>query len=88
MAEQIHQATARVISRDGMSYRPVVMGEQQPDGAWHGWIVFHPTDGGPPVRTGRETSQISRGALEYWATGLEATYYEGAFDRAAPLVRA
>lgn len=88
MAELIHESTARVISRDGMSYRPLVMGEQQPDGAWHGWIEFLPTAGGTAVRTGRETSQISRGALEYWATGLEAVYYEGAFERANPLIRA
>ena len=88
MAELIYDSTARIIARDGTSYRPVVMGEQQPDGGWHAWIEFHPTAGGTPVRTGRETSQVSRGALEYWATGLEATYYEGAFDRANPLVRA
>lgn len=88
MAELIHESTAKVISREGMSYCPVVMGEQQADGGWHGWIEFRPNGAGTPVRTGRETSQVSRGALEYWASGLEATYYEGAFERANPLVRA
>ena len=88
MAEVIHESSVRVISRDGASYRPVIVGEQQPDGAWHGWIEFHPTAGGSSIRTGRETTQISRGALDYWATGLEATYFEGAFDRASPLVKA
>lgn len=88
MAEVIHESSVRVISRDGASYRPVVVGEQQADGGWQGWIEFHATAGGTPVRTGRETSQVSRGALEYWATGLEPTYFEGAFDRANPLVRA
>ena len=86
MAELIHESTTRIISRDGVSYRPVVMGAQQPDGEWHGWIEFQPTGGGARVRTGRETTQISRGALEYWATGLEATYYDGAFERANPLM--
>ena len=88
MAEVIHESSARIIARDGASYRPIVMGEQQADGAWHGWIEFQPTASGSPARTGRETTQVSRGALEYWATGLEATYFDGAFDRANPLVRA
>ena len=39
-----------------------------------------------PIRllwlTGRETTQPDRGALEYWASGLEPLYFEGAFDRA------
>ena len=88
MAEMIHESTVRVIARDGATYRPTVVGEQQADGTWHGWIEFHPAGGGASIRTGRETTQISRGALEYWAGGLEPTYYEGAFDRAGPLVRA
>ena len=88
MAEVILESNVRVISREGASYRPVVMGEQQADGTWHGWIEFHPTAGGAAIRTGRETTQVSRGALEYWATGLEPTYFEGAFERANPLVKA
>jgi hypothetical protein len=35
-------------------------------------------------RTDQETSQPNRGALAYWATGLEAAYLEGAFARAHP----
>ena len=37
---------------------------------------------GPVLRTERETSQSSRGALETWALGLEPAYFEGAFSRA------
>ena len=87
MAEVIHDPNVRVISRDGASQQPVVVGEQQADGTWHGWIEFNPAGGGSAIRTGRETTQISRGALEAWASGLEATYYESAFERATPLVR-
>jgi hypothetical protein len=80
--ELILEATPRVTSREGEVYRPIVLGEQQPDGTWHGRIEFHSVTGGHLRATGRETSQVSRGALEYWATGLEPTYYEGAFERA------
>lgn len=34
------------------------------------------------LRTGQETSQPNRSALEYWATGLETIYLDGAFKRA------
>ena len=33
--------------------------------------------------TGRETSQPNRLAVQYWATGLEPIYFEGALARAA-----
>ena len=36
----------------------------------------------PILRTGRETTQPDRRALEYWASGLEPLYFEGAFERA------
>jgi hypothetical protein len=81
-SELIHEASARVTSREGDLYRPIVLGEHQPDGTWHGRIEFHSLTGSRLRATGRETSQVSRGALEDWATGLEPTYYEGAFERA------
>jgi hypothetical protein len=43
-------------------------------------VVF--VDGKTSKRTGQETSQPDRKALEYWATGLEAVYLEGALARA------
>jgi hypothetical protein len=86
MAELIHESSSRVTARDGVTYRAVVMGEQHPDGTWHAWIEFHGVPNGPLRATGRETSQVSRGALEYWASGLERVYFEGAFDRAGTLI--
>ena len=81
-SELILESSARVTEQDGKTYRPIVVGEQQAGGAWHGRIEFHPLLGGRVRSTGRETTQVSRGALEYWASGLEAVYFDGAFDRA------
>jgi hypothetical protein len=36
----------------------------------------------PTLRTEQETSQPNRVAVEYWASGLEPIYLEGAFARA------
>jgi len=49
---------------------------------WEGWVEFDPVDGGPTIRTPRETTQPNRADAEYWATGLEPVYLEGALDRA------
>jgi hypothetical protein len=57
------------------------------DGTWIGWIEFHPTDITKPVLiTDQETSQPNQMDVEYWATGLEPVYFEGAFERARPAV--
>jgi hypothetical protein len=56
-----------------------------------GWLEFVPTSasGGPVLRTGQETSQPDREAVEYWAGGLEPVYLEGALGRArAATIRA
>ena len=57
-----------------------VEGVQRDDGTWAGRIVF--ADGTNMRVTDRETSQPNRDALEYWASGLEAVYLEGALERA------
>ena len=59
-----------------------VWGQSLADGRWEGWLVFVPADGSPPLATSRETTQSNRAALTYWASGLAATYLEGAFARA------
>lgn len=83
MAELIHQHPEQVADLQGVKYNALIYGEPREDGTWQGWIEFHPASGaGPALRTERETSQPSRGALVYWASGLEPIYLEGAFDRA------
>lgn len=64
----------------GKQFHIEVEGEQRKDGTWSGRVVF--VDGKTRRTTGQETSQPDRKALEYWATGLEAVYLEGALARA------
>lgn len=70
----------RLFAAGGKSYVVQIEGEQRTDGTWGGRVVF--VDGKNIRRTTQETSQPDRKALEYWATGLEPVYLEGAFDRA------
>ena len=47
------------------------------------WLEFEPADSSKPtLLTDQETSQPNRVDVEYWATGLEPVYFEGAFERA------
>ena len=64
---------------NGRSHDVAIEGLQRSDGTWAGRIVF--TDGSRERRTEQETSQPNREALEYWASGLEKVYLEGAFQR-------
>jgi hypothetical protein len=69
------------IRSDGKSYRARVLGFQRPADTWEGRIEFR--DGsGHKFTTGHETSQPDRKALEYWASGLEPVFLEGALKRA------
>jgi hypothetical protein len=84
MAEHIHTLTTSVRSPAGVEYEARVHGERRTDGTWAGWLEFRPTHGVEPVlRTEQETSQPDRGALEYWAGGLEPVYLDGALLRAS-----
>jgi len=84
MSELIFEHALRVHDDSGAVYVPRTYGEARDDGTWQGWIEFHPLELGKRIlATGRETSQPNRGALEYWASGLEPIYFDGAFTRAA-----
>ena len=83
MAEFIHEHSTRVKDEDGTAYVVRIYARQRTDGTWEGWLEFHPTDKRKSVlRTEQETSQPNRLAVEYWASGLEPIYLEGAFARA------
>lgn len=83
MAELIQQRAEQIRDSRGAIYDVLVYGEERSDGTWEGWLEFHPIDKARNVlRTERETSQPNRGALAYWASGLEAVYIEGALTRA------
>ena len=74
-----------LIRRGAHTYRPRSYSNQQPDGAWEGWLVFFPLSGDPAIATNRETTQASYGDLVYWADGLGRVYPNGALDRALAL---
>ena len=77
---QIHRCASTVIDDVGTRWVPIALGMRRADETWIGWIEFHARDGDVRV-TGRETTQSTLDALMYWATGLEATFLEGAFSR-------
>ena len=86
MAQLIHRHSTVVLGFEDAPYAPQTFGEQRPDGTWEGWIEFHPlTPAGTLVLTDRETTQPNLEALAYWASGLEPIYFEGAYERAAPV---
>jgi hypothetical protein len=83
MSEFIHEHSARVRDEDGTMYIVRVYAEERTDSTWAGWIEFHPiAERKPVLRTGQETSQPNRSAIEYWTLGLEPIYFDGAFARA------
>ncbi len=81
MAEMIQQYVEKMVGPGGTSFDVFAYGERRHDGNWEGWIEFHSADG-RVLRTARETTQPNRAALDYWASGLEPLYFEGAFARA------
>ena len=83
MAVLLQEYATTVIGPDDTTYIVVSFGEERLDGTWIGWLEFRPTDPDKPtLRTDQETSQPNRTAVEYWATGLESVYFQGAFQRA------
>ena len=83
MSEFIHEHSTRVKDEDGTTYIVRVYAQERTDGTWAGWIEFHPiAERKSVLRTGQETSQPNRTAIEYWTLGLEAVYFDGAFARA------
>lgn len=84
MAKLLQEYTTVVVGPDGTTYLVRTYGDERSDGTWIGWIEFHPTDPMAVLKTEQETSQPNLMDLEYWATGLEPVYFEGAFKRAHP----
>ena len=91
MAELIHTHSAHVSAPRGGRYEARVYAEPERGGTWKGWLEFHEISAGSTgpaarvLRTGRETTQPNREAIDYWAGGLEPIYLEGALDRARPI---
>lgn len=69
-------------SADGRTFVAQVHGRRTSDGIWEAWLAFQPEDGSEPVATGRETEQLTRGDLRFWAAGISRDYLAGALIRA------
>jgi hypothetical protein len=80
--ERIHVFQTPLVA-DGVVYRAEAWGDQRGDGLFEGWLRFVPPNGRGILSTSRETTQPTRAALVYWATGIEPVYLEGAFTRAS-----
>lgn len=76
----IHEFATRVVGADGRSWIARAYGRRRA-GDWIGWLVFVDADG-RRIATDRETTQPDRRALEYWASGIEPIYLDGALTRA------
>jgi hypothetical protein len=79
----IHSFTTLVTDETGTVWRGQAYGRTA-DNLWRGWIVFT-NEAGETVETGVETTQPDRAALEYWASGIEPIYLDGALARARGL---
>jgi hypothetical protein len=90
MAEIIVEFDGLITGIDQRAYSARTWGREREDGSWEGWLEFVPVDGTKGAHTERETTQPSRESLAYWASGLTATYLDGALLRVlqpAPDVR-
>jgi len=81
--ELIHSFTAPVTDEAGTVWRGTAYGRADGN-LWLGSITFA-NDAGETVETGVETTQPDRAALEYWASGIEPIYLDGALARARGL---
>lgn len=78
----VHERLVSLEGGDGQTYALVrVHADRLAGDTWEGWIEFL-TETGQRVVTDRETTQPSKDAVAYWATGLEPVYLEGALARA------
>ena len=82
MAAVLVQFAEPLNTSDGWKYLAQACGAPNASGLWEGWIEFVPANGGPALRSGRETTQPNKTDAEYWATGLTTIYLEGALARA------
>ena len=83
MSEVVRDYESRVVDSEGNTYTARAMGNAMADRPWFGWLEFQSlAEPLRVLRTDRETTQPSRDALQYWASGIEPIYLAGAFTRA------
>jgi hypothetical protein len=83
MIQFIHQYPTVLETSSGQRYVARVYADEIRGGAkWEAWFVFFPLLGGDALPTDRETTQSKLEDVSYWASGITATYLEGALKRA------
>lgn len=82
MSDILVQFDEPQLSADGRMFIAEVRGQRLPTGLWEAWIEFQPRIGGDPVRTPRETEQLSRGDLRFWAAGITRAHLADALATA------
>lgn len=82
MSDVLVQFDEPQLSADGRMFIAQILASRLPTGLWEAWIEFHPRIGGDPVRTQRETEQLSRGDLRFWAAGVTREHLKDALSRA------
>lgn len=87
MSEVLVQFDEPQPATDGRLFIAQVNGQRVSNGLWEAWIEFYPNEGGEPVSTKRETEQLTRGDLRFWAAGLTRAYLSTALARALAPVR-
>ena len=78
----VHESLDAVRDENGRLYMPRAYALRRKDNTWEGWLEFVAVGSPEVLRTRSETTQKRREDVEFWATGLEPTYLEGAFERA------
>ncbi len=78
MSDVLVQFDEPQLSADGRMFIAEVRGNRLPTGLWEAWIEFQPRIGGDPIRTARETEQLSRGDLRFWAAGITRDHLKAA----------
>jgi hypothetical protein len=82
-AEIVLTLPQRVLDGEGVSHTTRVLAEPKGGGAWWGRLEFEPdARWRPALRTGCETTQLTRDAVMQWGWGLGALYLQGALERA------
>ena len=80
--DELISAHPHRIAIEGATYEVFVYGSKRKDGTWSGSLQFKDVKTNKTLNTDQETSQPDRKALEYWATGVEDVYLQGALHRA------
>jgi hypothetical protein len=83
MIEPVHERIVDLVDPDGTRYDRAFVYAEPAGTTWRAWIEFlAANDDDDILETGTETTQSKLTDVAYWATGLEALYFEGAFERA------